>query len=104
MYKFSYPTGGAEVRFLAVRLADGGIATSIDACQICGNAGYMQEKGREIVICKVCNAPIPMSTLGLGGGCNPLALPSTTGEDGTVSIAVKELESQAQLFVQEEAK
>lgn len=103
LQKFSYPMGGAEVRFLAVRLADGGIATSIDACQICGIEGFMQEKGREIVICKVCNAPIPMNTIGLGGGCNPLSLPSRT-EGTTLVIPVGGLESQAQLFTQEETK
>ncbi|MBI4283147.1 MAG: DUF2318 domain-containing protein [Chloroflexi bacterium] len=101
LHKFTYSVTGAEVRFLAVKLDDGSVATGVDACQICGIAGYMQNRNEPIVTCKNCNAPIPMNTIGLGGGCNPIALPSTTGGDATVSIAVKELENQAHIFTEE---
>lgn len=103
LYKFSYLIAGAEVRFLAAKLGDGSLATAVDACQICGIKGYMQEKDNQIVVCKVCNAPIPMSTMGLGGGCNPLALTSRTVGD-TLVIPLKGLQSQAQLFKGQEAR
>lgn len=97
LYKFSYPVGDAQVRFLAARLEDGSVATALDACQICGIKGYMQDKDGGVVICKNCNAPIPMHTMGLGGGCNPLPLPSRL-EGNILVIPVKGLQSQAQLF------
>ena len=97
LQKFAAPLAGAEVRFLAVKLKDGSIATSIDACQICGIKGYMQEKDGNIVICKVCNAPIPMNSIGQGGGCNPLPLPSSVAGN-TLSIPIKGLQSQVQRF------
>ena len=55
------------------------------------------DKDGNIVICKNCNAPIPMNTMGEGGGCNPLPLASRTQGD-TLMIPVKALESQAQRF------
>ena len=100
LQKFATPVDGAEVRFLAVKLKDGGIATSIDACQICGIEGYMQEKDGNVVICKVCNAPIPMNSIGQGGGCNPLPLPSSAAGNA-LSIPMKGLQSQLQRFQQE---
>lgn len=100
LHKFAYAVAGAEVRFLAVQLDDSSVATSLDACRICGITGYMQERDGQVVICKVCNAPIPMQTLGLGGGCNPLPLSSRL-EGTTLVIPSEGLESRVQLFVRE---
>lgn len=97
LQKFSYSVSGAEVRFLAVKLDDGAVVTALDACQICGIEGYMQEKDGNVVICKVCNAPIPVNTIGQGGGCNPLPLSSHT-EETTLTIPISDLEKQAQRF------
>ncbi|MBI4286863.1 MAG: DUF2318 domain-containing protein [Chloroflexi bacterium] len=97
LHKFSYAVGDAEVRFLAAKLEDGAVATSLDACQVCGVNGYMQEKDGNAVICKRCNAPIPMGTMGEGGGCNPLPLASRTQGD-TLIIPVAALQSHAQRF------
>src|SRR3990170_4036087 len=90
LQKFATSIDGTEVRFLAIKLKNGGIATSVDACQICGIEGYMQEKDGNVVICKVCNAPIPMNSIGQGGGCNPLPLPSSVSGN-TLSIPMKGL-------------
>lgn len=97
LQKFAHSVDGTEVRFLAVKLKDGSIATSVDACQICGIEGYMQEKDGNIVICKVCNAPIPMNSIGQGGGCNPLPLSSSV-QGNTLTIPVKGLQSQVERF------
>ncbi|MBI4215897.1 MAG: DUF2318 domain-containing protein [Chloroflexi bacterium] len=88
--KFVYNGGNGQVRFLAVKLPDGDVVTSLDACQICGNIGYMQERGGEVAVCKNCNAPIPMGSMGMGGGCNPLPLASVL-EGSTLIVAVKDL-------------
>lgn len=100
LQKFTYVAGGDEVRFLAVKLVDGSMATALDACQICGIAGYMQDRNEPIAICKNCNAPIPINTLGRGGGCNPLPL-SSRMEGTTLVIPTEGLESQAHLFTKE---
>lgn len=86
--KYVYRTGEIDVRFLLVRHADGSISTALDACQICGPKGYGQEG--DTAICKNCNAPIAMDTIGQGGGCNPLPLAASL-ETGSVVIAVGEL-------------
>ncbi|MBI2303697.1 MAG: DUF2318 domain-containing protein [Chloroflexi bacterium] len=90
LHKFVAQIADVGVRLLAVKLEDGSLVTAVDACSICGAVGYAQEG--ENAICKNCNAPIPMRTMGLGGGCNPFPLKSTT--DGTaLMIALKDLET-----------
>ena len=86
--KYVYRSGETDVRFLLVRHADGSISTALDACQICGPKGYGQEG--DTAICKNCNAPIAMDTIGQGGGCNPLPLAAGL-ETGSVVIAAGEL-------------
>lgn len=78
--KFVHTSNGIDVTFLAVRTADGAVAVSLDACQICGAKGYGQD-GREVV-CKNCNAPIAIDTIGQGGGCNPLPLEADVDQSG----------------------
>lgn len=97
LHKFSYQVENTSVRFIATKLTDGSFTTALDACQICGVKGFMQERDGDVVICKVCNAPIPMNTMGQGGGCNPLPLASHT-EGTTLVIPLKGLQSHIQLF------
>ncbi|MBI4320545.1 MAG: DUF2318 domain-containing protein [Chloroflexi bacterium] len=95
LHKFVVQGSATSARFLAVKLKDGTIATAHDACQICGTAGYMQEG--EFAICKNCNAPISMPTLGMGGGCNPIALKSKmNGTD--IEVAVRDIEEAKLVF------
>ena len=87
--KYVYTTADmVDVRFLVVRGGDGSIMTALDACQICGPVGYGQD--REEAICKRCNAPIAMDTIGAGGGCNPLPLAAGLANDAVV-VPVAEL-------------
>ncbi|MBI4282211.1 MAG: DUF2318 domain-containing protein [Chloroflexi bacterium] len=90
LHKYVYHDHGVGVRFLVVKLEDGEVMVALDACQICGTVGYMQE-GRH-AICKNCNAPIPMNTMGLGGGCNPLPLDGVIEGDSVVISATSLLE------------
>lgn len=85
LHKFSFSSSGVDVRFLVVKLRGGGLAVGLDACQICGPVGYMQEG--ENAICKNCNAPIPMHTMGEGGGCNPLPLAARVEGDSMKVLA-----------------
>jgi len=92
MKKFSYKVDGTDVRFLLIKRF-GTVSSGLDACEICGPLGYFQEQGNEEeVICKNCNAPIPISTIGYPGGCNPIAI-NTEIVDGQVIIKASNLEA-----------
>lgn len=86
--KFVYRGPDANIRFMAVRVGNVGVYTALDACQICGTVGYGQDS--ENAICKNCNAPIALDTIGLGGGCNPLPL-SYRVESGNIIIPEAEM-------------
>ncbi|MBI2872957.1 MAG: DUF2318 domain-containing protein [Chloroflexi bacterium] len=94
-YMYTSSDGVATVRFLVARLEDGSVPTALDACAICGTMGYMQDGDH--AVCKRCNAPIYMPTLGFGGGCNPLPLASTV-EGGDVIISQAELAKAVAVF------
>lgn len=83
------------VRFLAMKTADGKIQTALDACEICGSFGYVQE-GKNLA-CLNCAAEINPLTMGAGGGCNPIPLSSEVTND-VVRVTVSELERAAHLF------
>ena len=72
------------VRFFAVKVGDH-VVTCFDACEICGAKGYF-ENGHSVV-CRNCASPIPRSTLGRSGGCNPIPLPHGTDAQGTLTVA-----------------
>ncbi len=63
-----------SIRFLVVHLPNGTFQAALDACQICGNAGYVVH-GQNLV-CRLCGSPIYIPSVGTPGGCNPIALPS----------------------------
>jgi len=74
LHRFELNDDGTSVRFIVIEKADHTLATAFDACAICGTQGYYQ-KGPE-VICRNCASAIVISTIGVGGGCNPIPLKS----------------------------
>jgi high-affinity iron transporter len=80
--------GGAGTRFLLYRKPNGSIATVFDACTICGSAGYVVSSNG--VLCKNCAAPINPESIGTPGGCNPVPMASTIGND-TVTVTRAQL-------------
>lgn len=98
MSKYSYDIDGVSVRFLLVKREGSMIASGMDACDICGSKGYFQEQGNiENVICKNCNAPITMTTIGYPGGCNPMPL-KTEIIDNNVVIKSENLTASKSIF------
>lgn len=95
LHRFGLEFNGTTVRFLLIKKPNGQIATALDACLICGDVGYFQ-KGRD-VICKNCSAAINLATIGLPGGCNPIALPSRV-EHTEVVISVADLQAGQKYF------
>lgn len=95
LHRLGFMSGNKMVRFIAMKTADGKIQTALDACEICGSFGYVQE-GKNLV-CLNCAAEINPLTMGAGGGCNPIPLLSELTND-VVRVAASELEKAAHLF------
>lgn len=95
--KFSYVTeDNVNIRFMLIKRGDGTIGSGFDSCLVCGSkkGGYYQEQGdAETVICKNCNAPIPIPTIGFPGGCNPVELRYQIVND---NVVIKESDVLAQ--------
>lgn len=95
LHRLGVVVGGKTVRFLALRAADGKIHTGLDACAICGAFGYTEQD--KTLMCRNCSAAINPLTVGVAGGCNPIALESEV-RSGLLRIRVAALEASAHLF------
>ena len=98
LHKFSYVTpGGFDVRFLIVKKPAGAAyGVGLDACDICGIAGYY-ERGDEEVICRRCDVVMNKNTIGFKGGCNPVPFEYEV-KSGKIFIDVRELEKHERRF------
>jgi high-affinity iron transporter len=91
LHFFEARDGAATVRFIVIKKPDGwGVA--LDACRICGWAGYRQEG--QNVICRNCSSAIYVPTIGEAGGCNPVGVPSRMDGD-TIVVDVDSLQHAA---------
>ena len=88
LHIYSVDASGTSVRFMVIRKPNGSWGTALDACLICGTAGYRQEGSN--VICRNCASAIYIPTIGEAGGCNPVGVPSRT-ENGALVIDVSTL-------------
>jgi FTR1 family protein len=85
---------GHPTRFIVMKVGNK-IATALDACEICGSQGYVQEG--PAVICLNCSADINPATIGESGGCNPIQLHSIQ-KDGMIVIHEKDLLKDSHIF------
>jgi high-affinity iron transporter len=88
LHIYSVDASGTSVRFMVIRKPNGSWGTALDACLICGTAGYRQEGSN--VICRNCASAIYVPTIGEAGGCNPVGVPSRA-ENGALVIDVSTL-------------
>jgi len=88
LHIYSVDASGTSVRFMVIRKPNGSWGTALDACLICGTAGYRQEGSN--VICRNCASAIYIPTIGEAGGCNPVGVPSRA-ENGALVIDVPAL-------------
>jgi FTR1 family protein len=88
LHFYTADVNGTVIRFLVIHKQNGDFATALDACQICGTAGYRQEG--QNVICRNCGAAIYIPSIGESGGCNPIAVKSSV-EGGQVIVDVSAL-------------
>ena len=73
LHLFTIKIGGNALRFLVIRKPNGW-GTALDACRICGAAGYRQDG--QNVICRHCASAIYIPSIGDQGGCNPIGVPA----------------------------
>jgi high-affinity iron transporter len=85
LHIYSVDANGSSLRFLVIRKPNGSWGTALDACLICGTAGYRQDGSN--VVCRNCASAIYVPTIGEAGGCNPIGVPSRT-ENGALVIDV----------------
>jgi high-affinity iron transporter len=86
LHFYTAEVNGAVIRFLVIHKSDGDYGTALDACEICGTAGYRQEG--QNVVCRNCGAAIYIPTIGVSGGCNPIGVKSKVeGGDVVVDLA-----------------
>ena len=74
LHIFNVDDGGTSLRFLIIHKPDGNWGVALDACMICGWAGYRQDG--QNVVCRNCGSAIYIPTIGQAGGCNPVGVPS----------------------------
>jgi high-affinity iron transporter len=88
LHFYTADVNNTVIRFLVIHKTSGDYATALDACQICGPAGYRQEG--QNVICRNCGAVIYIPSVGDRGGCNPIPVKSKV-EGGEVIIDLSAL-------------
>ena len=74
LHRFEYQTeSGVNVRWIVVKKpGSASFGTGLDACDVCGNAGYFERNGQ--VVCRRCDVVMNINTIGFKGGCNPIPI------------------------------
>ena len=90
LHRFEYQTEkGINVRWIVVKKpGSASFGVGLDACEVCGNAGYFERNGQ--VICKRCDVVMNINTIGFKGGCNPIPL-SYEVKDGNMVFTLADL-------------
>ncbi|MGB2899628.1 MAG: Fe-S-containing protein [Candidatus Acidiferrum sp.] len=85
LHLYTVNAGNQSLRFLIIKNPNG-YGTALDACRICGAAGYRQDG--QNVICRHCGSAIYVPSVGDHGGCNPIGVPShVDGGELTIDIS-----------------
>lgn len=96
LHRFSYITKEKiEVRYIVVKKNKSSYGIGLDACDICGVAGYYERDGQ--VVCRRCDVVMNKSTIGFKGGCNPVPL-EYEFKDGKIYIDVNQFEHEQKRF------
>jgi uncharacterized membrane protein len=92
LHYYTADVNGTVIRFLVIHQTNGNYSVALDACQICGWAGYRQQG--QNVICRNCGATIYIPSIGDRGGCNPIPVKSRV-EGGEVVVDLSALADSA---------
>ncbi len=90
LHRFEYKTEkNINVRWIVVKKpGSASFGVGLDACEVCGNAGYFERNGQ--VICKRCDVVMNINTIGFKGGCNPIPMPYEV-RDGNLVFALADI-------------
>lgn len=96
LHRYSFHTkDGTTVRFIVVLKGGSAYGVGLDACEICGETGYIEREGQ--IVCRLCDVVMNKNTIGMKGGCNPIPLAYTVG-DGALQIESKDLDAVSNIF------
>ena len=96
LHRFSYKKDGHDIRFIVVRKPNStSYGVGLDACQICGVAGYFERKND--IVCKRCDVVMNKATIGFKGGCNPIPFEYKI-ENSKIIIDKKVLDKEKERF------
>lgn len=99
LHRFGYKTAeGSYVRFIVVLKQENtsNYGVGLDACEICGEAGYYENNSGQIV-CKKCNVIMNRTTIGMKGGCNPIIIDYDMDENA-ITVPVSEMIKNQKIF------
>ena len=99
LHRFGYKTEeGNVVRFIVVLKQENtnNYGIGLDACEICGEAGYYENNAGQIV-CKKCNVIMNRTTIGMKGGCNPILIDYDIDENA-ITVPVEEMVKNQKVF------
>ena len=90
LHRFEYRTANnINVRWIVVKKPNSAsYGVGLDACEVCGNAGYFERNGQ--IVCKRCDVVMNINTIGFKGGCNPIPL-SYEVSDGNLIFRLEDL-------------
>jgi len=95
LHRFSFTDEGKTLRFFVIKIDQNKLGVAFDACENCGDQGYYQEGA--LIFCLNCVAEINPSTIGIGGGCNPIPLNYKMQND-TLHLSVDDLRAGMKYF------
>lgn len=74
LHRYEYTSEkGTAIRWIIIRKpGSASFGVGLDACEVCGNAGYYERGGQ--VVCIRCDVVMNINTIGFKGGCNPIPL------------------------------
>ncbi len=90
LHRFEYRTEkNIDIRWIVVKKPNSAsYGVGLDACEVCGNAGYFERNGQ--IICKRCDVVMNINTIGFKGGCNPIPLAYEI-KDGNLVFRLEDL-------------
>ena len=90
LHRFEYQTEkNINVRWIVVKKPNSAsFGVGLDACEVCGNAGYFERSGQ--IICKRCDVVMNINTIGFKGGCNPIPMPYEV-RDGSLVFRLSDI-------------
>lgn len=98
LHRFDFTASdGKAMRFIVIKKPNSAAyGVGLDACDICGDTGYYERGGNEVV-CIRCDVVMNVATIGFPGGCNPVPLAYTLAE-GNMVIQTQDLEAEKDRF------